>query len=77
MDKFQGQRGKVPGDMIHAPNMLLIGAADRNVGKTTFACEVISRFVDTPVSAAKVTAIQERNGLCPQRRQRMRGLHFP
>lgn len=52
--------------MIYAPNMLLIGAADRNVGKTTFACALIRRFVDIPVSAAKVTAIQERNGLCPR-----------
>ena len=52
--------------MIYAPNMLLIGAASRNVGKTTFACEIIHRFLDSPVSAAKVTAIQERNGLCPR-----------
>lgn len=52
--------------MIYAPNMLLIGAASRNVGKTTFACEIVRRFMDTPVSAAKVTAIQERDGLCPR-----------
>ncbi|MCK5861013.1 MAG: hypothetical protein KAH38_00920 [Candidatus Hydrogenedentes bacterium] len=52
--------------MIYAPNMLLIGAADRNAGKTTFACEIIRRFQHTPVHAAKVTAIQERDGTCPR-----------
>lgn len=52
--------------MIYAPNMLLIGAAGRDVGKTTFACEIIRRFLDAQVHAAKVTAIQARDGLCPR-----------
>ena len=52
--------------MIYAPNMLLIGAAGRDVGKTTFACEVIRRFLDINLYAAKVTAIQARDGLCPR-----------
>ncbi|HOC70286.1 MAG TPA: hypothetical protein PLL36_13620 [Candidatus Hydrogenedentes bacterium] len=52
--------------MIFAPNMLLIGAAGRNAGKTTFACEIIRRFRNAPVNAAKVTAIEARDGLCPR-----------
>ncbi|HPO12003.1 MAG TPA: hypothetical protein PLI09_01055 [Candidatus Hydrogenedentes bacterium] len=52
--------------MLYAPNMLLIGAADRNAGKTVFACEVIRRFREVPVLGAKVTAVQERDGKCPR-----------
>jgi len=52
--------------MIFAPNMLLIGAAGRDAGKTTFACEIIRRFGSAPINAAKVTAIQARDGLCPR-----------
>jgi hypothetical protein len=46
--------------------MLLIGAAGRDAGKTTFACEVIQRFEQAQPVAAKVTAIQERDGACPR-----------
>ena len=53
-------------DMIYAPFMLLIGAAGRDAGKTTFACEIIRRFHTLPINAAKVTAIQARDGLCPR-----------
>ena len=53
--------------MINAPNILLIGAAGRNTGKTTFACRVIENiFKDTPLIAAKVTTIVERDGKCPR-----------
>ncbi len=52
--------------MLYAPHMLLIGAADRNAGKTVFACEVLRRFRDVPVLGAKVTAVQERDGKCPR-----------
>lgn len=52
--------------MIYAPHMLLIGAAGRDAGKTTFACEIIRRFHAAPINAAKVTAIQARDGMCPR-----------
>ncbi len=52
--------------MIAAPNLILIGAAGRDAGKTAFACELIRRFRDAPVMAAKVTAVQERDGTCPR-----------
>jgi len=52
--------------MIHAPNMLLIGAAGRDAGKTTFACEMIRHFHGMSLLAAKVTAIQEKDGRCPR-----------
>lgn len=52
--------------MLYAPNMLLIGAAGRDAGKTAFVCEVIRRFRDVPVMGAKVTAVQERDGTCPR-----------
>jgi hypothetical protein len=52
--------------MIYVPNMILIGAADRNAGKTTLACELIRRFSNVPVMGAKVTAVQERDGTCPR-----------
>ncbi len=52
--------------MIHAPHMLLIGAAGRDAGKTVFACTLVNRFRHAPVLAAKVTAIAERDGTCPR-----------
>jgi len=53
--------------MIKLPNMLLIGATDRNVGKTTFACEMISRHnVANSVIGIKITVIKESNGKCPR-----------
>ena len=33
--------------MLSLPNMLLIGSADRNVGKTSFACNLIRRHSDS------------------------------
>jgi len=53
--------------MFNMPNMLLIGAADRNVGKTAFACEMIKIFsASLPVTAFKITVIKEKNGMCPR-----------
>ncbi len=52
--------------MLYAPHVLLIGAAGRDAGKTTFACEIIRRFQNVPLNAAKVTAIQARDGMCPR-----------
>ena len=54
-------------DVIHLPNILLIGAANRDAGKTTFACGVISRLSSArKVYGVKVTAIRESNGKCPR-----------
>ena len=53
--------------MIQAPNMLMIGSADRNSGKTTFACALIAHLSGRhEIVAAKVTTIQERDGTCPR-----------
>ena len=46
--------------------MLLIGAATRDAGKTTFACRVIERLARRrPVVGAKITVIRESGG-CPR-----------
>jgi len=47
--------------------MLMIGAANRNSGKTTFACALIRRLAAAAsITGAKVTAIRERGGACPR-----------
>ncbi len=53
--------------MIHVPNMFLIGAAHRNVGKTEFACSLIKRLSSNyPVYAVKVTPVESAHGECPR-----------
>jgi len=53
--------------MLYAPDMLLIGSAGRNSGKTTFACALIGRLHhEHEIVAAKVTTVQERGGTCPR-----------
>ncbi|RKX41659.1 MAG: hypothetical protein DRP64_11125 [Verrucomicrobia bacterium] len=50
-------------NMIRCPNMLMVGAAGRNLGKTTFICRTIERLAKTqPVVAVKVTAFDDVNG---------------
>ncbi|MEI6563518.1 MAG: molybdenum cofactor guanylyltransferase [bacterium] len=52
--------------MIACPNMLMIGATGRNVGKTEFACELIQLHSATrPVFGVKVTTVQTRDEPCP------------
>jgi len=42
--------------MIDCPNMLMIGSAARNVGKTEFACRLIARIaLEVPVIGVKIT----------------------
>lgn len=42
--------------MLECPNMLMIGSAGRNVGKTEFACRVIARWSAVlPVFAVKIS----------------------
>lgn len=53
--------------MIRTPQMLLIGSAGRNSGKTVLACELIARFGSrTRLVGAKVTTIHQREGGCPR-----------
>ena len=53
--------------MIEMPKMLMIGAAGANVGKTRFACDIISRFANKhDIIAVKVTTITTHNGPCPR-----------
>ncbi len=53
--------------MISIPNMFILGSADRNVGKTEFACRVIRQYADiTNTVGVKITTIKEINGKCPR-----------
>jgi hypothetical protein len=47
--------------------MLMIGSADRNAGKTTFACSVIEKFSSRHgLVAIKVTAVDAAHSGCPR-----------
>ncbi|MDR2343042.1 MAG: hypothetical protein LBD86_00745 [Spirochaetaceae bacterium] len=46
--------------------LILVGSTGRNSGKTFLASELIRRFKGTPVTALKVTGIEERDGPCPR-----------
>ncbi len=53
--------------MIEVPNILILGAAGRNVGKTEFACKLIRHHARTHnVIAVKITTVKERDGKCPR-----------
>lgn len=53
--------------MIARPDMIMIGATARNVGKTEYACELIQRYASSgPVTAIKITAISATGGSCPR-----------
>jgi molybdopterin-guanine dinucleotide biosynthesis protein A len=48
-------------------NMLMIGSAGANVGKTELACAIIRRFCKSnPLIGIKVTTIQAKDGQCPR-----------
>ncbi len=52
---------------LSRPEVVLIGAAGRNVGKTEFACRLIDRYAATErVFGVKITVIRERDGQCPR-----------
>lgn len=47
--------------------MLLIGSADRNIGKTTLACSILREHAPRmPVAALKVTTVARNDGTCPR-----------
>lgn len=53
--------------MIKQTNLLMIGAAARNAGKTQFACEVLRRYAGTkPLVAIKVTPVAGADDCCPR-----------
>jgi len=52
---------------LKIPNMVLIGATGRNVGKTTLACAMIKRLrQEFTVVAVKVTTVEAKDGPCPR-----------
>lgn len=52
---------------IEMPNMLLLGAGDRNVGKTEFACRLINDYCNKCyLLAVKVTTVDKADGTCPR-----------
>jgi len=53
--------------MLKVPGMLMVGAVDRNVGKTKFACSLISKFsLQCSIVGIKVTAIEKAGSSCPR-----------
>ncbi|MCX7843038.1 MAG: hypothetical protein N2489_08190 [Clostridia bacterium] len=54
-------------DVLHLPQMLLIGSTGRNSGKTTLASAFISKWKKSfSVIGLKVTTVKEREGKCPR-----------
>lgn len=53
--------------MPSRPDILMIGSADRNVGKTQLACELIRRHAPTQlVVGVKITSVKDREVRCPR-----------
>ena len=53
--------------MINIPGMIMVGAGDRNVGKTEFVCSIIRKFSsEHNIIGIKVTTINEIGGGCPR-----------
>ena len=51
--------------MIDKKNIIIIGATTRNVGKTEFVCNLISRVAaESPVYGLKISAVEYENGKC-------------
>lgn len=53
--------------MINIPGMIMVGAGDRNVGKTEFVCSIIRKFSsEHNIIGIKVTTINEIGDGCPR-----------
>lgn len=53
--------------MLNVPGMLMVGAVDRGVGKTKFACSLISRFSSQcSIVGIKVTTVEKADSSCPR-----------
>lgn len=54
-------------EIINVPRMIMVGAGDRNAGKTEFACSLIRKFsLEHNLTAIKVTTINEHDSGCPR-----------
>ncbi len=53
--------------MIDIPCMIMVGAGDRNIGKTEFVCSLIRKFgSEHNIIGIKVTTINELDSSCPR-----------
>lgn len=53
--------------MLNVPGMLMVGAVGRGLGKTKFACSLISRFSSQcSIVGIKVTTVEKADGTCPR-----------
>ncbi len=53
--------------MIKIPGMMMVGAGDRNSGKTEFGCSLIRKFGSQHnIIGIKVTTIEQANSSCPR-----------
>lgn len=53
--------------MIKIPGMIMVGAGDRNIGKTEFACSLIGKFGSQHnIIGIKVTTIEQADDNCPR-----------
>ena len=53
--------------MIKIPGVIMVGAEDRNAGKTEFACSVIRKFDSRHnIIGIKVTTIEQDDSSCPR-----------
>ena len=51
--------------MLKIPAMIMVGAGDRNAGKTEFACSLIRKFSSQhDIVGIKVTTIEHAHGNC-------------
>lgn len=58
---------KMEDNLLHIPQMLLIGSSGRNSGKTTLAITLLQQWKKHfSVVGLKVTSIEERDGKCPR-----------
>jgi len=54
-------------EMIDIPGMIMVGAGDRNAGKTEFVCSLIRKFgSEYNIIGIKVTTINELDSGCPR-----------
>jgi hypothetical protein len=67
-DAADSRRGGAPfvDGRLYRPDLLLIGAASRNSGKTELACRLIGRHAASlPIVGLKVTTVERTDGQCP------------
>ena len=54
-------------DVPYVPHILIVGAAGRNVGKTSLSCAIIQHVSRTrPIVGVKVTTVEDHAGGCPR-----------